>query len=66
MTGVLITFAIGFMIIIFEWRIATKPDEKDKHQRRRSLAPVDKKRIRDLLFMTVVVAAIVWFLPKFL
>jgi len=62
MTGVLITFAIGFAIIFFEWRIATNPDEKDKHKRRRPLSPVDKKRIRDLLFMTVVVAGVVWWL----
>lgn len=63
MTGVLITFAIGFVIIFFEWRIATNPDEKDKHQRRRPLSPVDRKRIRDLLFLTVVVAGVVWWLP---
>ncbi len=64
MTGVYITLAIGFLIIFFEWRIATKPDEKDKHKRRRSLSPVDLKRIRDLLFMTVVVAGIAWYLPR--
>ncbi len=64
MTGVLITLAIGFAIILFEWRIATNPDEKDKHKRRRPLSPVDRKRIRDLLFLTVVVAGVVWWLPS--
>ena len=34
MTGVWITLGIGFLIIFFEWRLATKPDEKDKHQPR--------------------------------
>jgi hypothetical protein len=65
MTGVLITLGIGLAIIFFEWRLATKPDEKDKHKRRRKLSPVDLRRIRDLLFMTVVVAGIVWILPRF-
>jgi hypothetical protein len=62
MTGILITVAIGLALIFFEWRIATKPDERDKKQRRRPLSPVDRKRIRDLLFLTVVVAGVVWFL----
>ena len=64
MTGILITLAIGFAIIFFEWRIATKPDERDKKKRRRPLSPVDRKRIRDLLFLTVVVAGVVWFLQR--
>ena len=62
MTGVWITFAIGFAIIFFEWRIATNPDEKDKKKRRRPLGPVDRKRIRDLFFLTLVVAGAVWWL----
>ena len=66
MTGMLITLAIGLAIIFFEWRIATKPDEKDKKKRRRPLSPVDVRRIRDLLFLTLVVAGIVWFLPRML
>ena len=64
MTGILITLAIGFAIIFFEWRIATKPDERDKKKLRRPLSPVDRKRIRDLLFLTVVVAGVVWFLQR--
>lgn len=62
MTGIIITFAIGLAVIFFEWRIATKPDEKDKHKRRRPLSAVDRRRIRDLLFLTIVVAGAVWFL----
>jgi len=62
MTGVWITFSIGIAIILFEWRIATNPDEKDKKKRRRPLSPVDRRRIRDLFFLTLVVAGAVWWL----
>ena len=62
MTGVWITLAIGALIIIVDWRIATKPDEKDKHHRRKPLSAVDRKQLWDLFVITLVVAGAVWFL----
>jgi len=42
--------------------MATKPDEKSKHKRRKQLSPVDRKQLWDLFVMTLVVAGAVWFL----
>jgi len=62
MTGVWIALGIGTLIIILDWHMATKPDEKDKRQRRKPLSPVDRKQLRDLFVMTLVAAGAVWFL----
>ena len=60
MTGVWITFAIGALLIIADWHMATKPDEKDKIKRRKPLNPVNRKHLRDIFVMTLVVAGGVW------
>lgn len=62
MTGVWITLGIGAFIIVLEWYLATKPDERDKHKRRKPLSPVGWKHLRDLFVMTLVVAGAVWLL----
>ena len=62
MTGVWIALGIGALIIVMDWHMATKPDEKDKHKRRKPLLPADRRQLRDLFFMTLIVAGAVWFL----
>jgi hypothetical protein len=64
MTGVWITLAIGVVIMFFDYRMATAPDEKDKHKRRRPLQSMDRKKLRDLFFLTLIIAGVVWVVPK--
>ena len=59
MTGVWITFALGAIIIIFDYRAATAPDEKDKHKRRRPLSEQAKDNLRQLFIGTFVAAGAV-------
>jgi hypothetical protein len=66
MKGALITVAIGFLVLIADWHLATKPDEKDKIKRRKALSPVDRKRLRDIFVMTFVIAGGVWLATYFL
>ncbi len=61
MTGVYIALGIGAFIMVLDWHMATKPDEKDKRKRRKPLSPVGWKQLRDLFVMTLVVAGAVWF-----
>ena len=61
MTGVWIALGIGAFIIILDWHMATKPDEKDKRKRRKPLLPADRKQLRDLFVMTLAAAGAVWF-----
>ena len=61
MTGVWIALGIGTLIIILDWHMATKPDEKDKRQHRKPLSPVGWKHLRDLFVMTLVAAGAVWY-----
>ena len=65
MTGALIALAIGALIIILDWHMATKPDEKDKIKRRKPLTPAGRRMLRDLFVMTLVVAAAVWMLGNY-
>ena len=65
MTGALIALAIGALIIILDWHLATKPDEKDKIKRRKPLTPVGRRMLRDLFVMTLAVAGAVWMLGKY-
>lgn len=62
MTGVWIALGIGAFIIVLDWHLATKPDERDKHKRRKPLSPVGWKHLRDLVVITLVAAGAVWFL----
>jgi len=62
MTGVWIALGIGALIIVLDWHMATKPDEKDKRQRRKPLSRADRRQLRDLFVMTLIVAGAVWFL----
>ena len=60
MTGALITVAIGFVMLIADWHMATRPGEKDKIKRRKPLNPVDRKQLWDIFMMTLVIAGGVW------
>ena len=62
MTGVWIALGIGAFIIGLDWHLATKPDERDKHKRRKPRSPGGRKHLRDLFVMTLVVAGAVWLL----
>ena len=61
MTGVWIALGIGAFLIVLDWHMATKPDAKDKHKRRKPLSPGDRKKLRDLFLITLVAAGVVWF-----
>ena len=65
MTGVLIAVAIGILLMIADWHMATKPDEKDKIKRRKPLTPVHRKQLRDMAVWTAVIAFAVWLVPRF-
>lgn len=60
MTGVWITLALGAIIIIFDYRTETKPDEKDKHKRPRPLSKQAKDNLRQLFIGTIVAAGAVY------
>jgi len=65
MTGAMIALAIGFLLMFFDWRMATAPDEKDKLKRRKPLNPVERKKLRDMFMWTLGVAAGVWMAMKY-
>jgi hypothetical protein len=60
MMGVWITLALGVFIMIFDYRDATKPDEKDKHKRPRPLSKQARDSLRQLFFGTIVAAGAVY------
>ena len=60
MTGVWITLALGACIIIFEYRLETKPDPKDRRGRWRPLSPQAKINLRQLFVGTLFAAGFVW------
>ena len=64
MTGVYITLAIGALILIFDYRHETRPDEKDKHKLPRKLSKQAKDNLRQLFFGTFVAAAAVYFIQQ--
>ena len=65
MTGVWIALGIGALLIVLDWHMATKPEGKGRHKRRKPLSPVDRKKLRDLFLMTLVAAGAVWLLSGF-
>ena len=64
MTAALITLAIGALILIVDWHLATKPDADAKIKRRKPLNPIDRKHLRDMFVGTLVAAGAVWLLTK--
>jgi len=64
-TGAIIALVIGFLLMFFDWRMATAPDEKDKFKRRKPLNPVEKRKLRDMFLWTLGVAAGVWMATKY-
>ncbi len=64
MTGVWITLVLGAIIVIFDYNAATKPDEKDKHKRRRPLTRQARQNLRQLFIGTFVAAAAVYFIGQ--
>ncbi len=63
MTWSLIVVAIGIIMIIADWHMATKPDEKDKLKRRKPLGAVNARMMRDIVLWTAVLALVAYFLP---
>ena len=64
MMGVWITFALGAVILIFDYRAETKPDPNDKHKRPRPLSKPAKENLRQLFFGTCVAAGAVWLIQQ--
>ncbi len=62
MIRVLISVAIGILLIVADWRMSTPPDPKTK--RRPPLKFQDKVRLRGMVYWTIGVAVAVWFLPQ--
>jgi hypothetical protein len=58
-----IAFAIGMILIIGDYRMATAPDPTDKHKRRKKLSPVAAKQLRGMFLWTCAVTAAVYFVP---
>ncbi len=61
MTGAAIAFAIGILLIFFDWRMSTPPDITTK--KRPPLSPTDKKRLRDMFLWTIGISAAAYYLP---
>ena len=64
-TGAVIALVIGFLLMFFDWRMATEPDERDKLKRRKPLNPVEKRKLRDMFMWTIAVAAGIWMAIKY-
>ena len=64
MKVILITLAIGAFIIIVDWHLATKPDPRDKIQRRKPMNPVQKRMMRDLFFGTIIASGVAWLIAQ--
>lgn len=58
-----VAFAIGVILCIADYRMATAPDPKDKYKRRRKLNAVDAKQLRSMMLWTVIVTLAVYFVP---
>lgn len=64
MKAPLIVLALGILLIITDWFIATKPDERSYMRRRKPLSVGDKKRLRGMVVWTAAVTGIAWLLTK--
>ena len=64
MKAALITLAVGILLIIADWHMATKPDQKAVIRRRKPLSVGDRKRLRGLAMWTAGVTVIAWLLSK--
>ena len=58
-----IAFAIGILVMIADYRMATAPDPADRHKRRKKLSPVAAKQLRGMFLWTCVVAAAAYYVP---
>ena len=58
-----IAFAIGMILIIADYRMATAPDPTDKYKRRKKLNAVSAKQLRSMFWWTIVVTVAVYFAP---
>jgi hypothetical protein len=64
MKAALIALGIGILLIIVDWHMATKPDQKTVIRRRKPLSVGDRKRLRGLAVWTAGVTAAAWLLTK--
>ena len=58
-----LAFAIGMILIIADYRMATAPDPKDRFKRRQKLNPVAAKQLRSMFLWTIAVTAAVYYVP---
>ena len=58
-----IAFAIGMILIIGDYRMATAPDPTDKHKRRKKLDAVAARQLRQMFIWTCAVTAAVYYVP---
>jgi len=58
-----IVFAIGMILIIGDYRMATAPDPTDKHKRRKKLNPVAARQLRQMFVWACLVSAAVYYVP---
>ncbi len=64
MKAALIVLALGILLIITDWYMATKPDQRLIIRRRKPLSVGDRKRLRGLAMWTAAVTAITWLLTR--
>ncbi len=64
MKAALIVLALGILLIITDWFMATKPDERLVIRRRKPLSVGDRKRLWGLTVWTAGVTALAWLLTK--
>ena len=58
-----IALTIGLIMCIADYRMATAPDPKDKHKRRKKLNPVAAKQLRGMMWWTLVATVVAYFMP---
>ena len=58
-----LAFAIGIVVMIADYRMATNPDPADRYKKRKKLNPVAAKQLRDMFLWTCGVAVAAYYVP---
>ena len=58
-----LVIALGIIVMIADYRMATAPDPADRYKKRRKLSPVAAKQLRGILLWTCVMAVAAYFVP---
>ena len=64
MEAVLIVLAIGGLVIAIDYGMATAVDPKDRLKRRRKMTPAEKKMLREMFYLTCIIAFATWLVPR--